>query len=367
MKKEITNYKPWIFSSVFLLIISLSVILLRNWPRFTDYYYPWFYRAFYPLYTQLFGWIPFSVGDVFYIILGLLLIWTIILGIRCFVLGQKWRGIRIFSRFIVWIGIFYFMFHLLWAFNYYKPSLVEVWQIEKYNTNDLKVVSNELFSKCLEQRNVAKEDKNGVFTFNRKQFYAEFPTQIKLDFDVNLPYHHIPKNSQKKYSIFSFLMRYFGVAGYFNPFTAEAQITRKMPDSTIPFSMAHEQAHQMGYATENEANFIGYITCIQSNDNDIQYAANYKALKYVLSELYPLDSTFVIQKLDSFSPAMKRDYEEEKAYHQKYDGAADKAFSTMNNLYLQANNQAEGIQSYNRFVELLVGFYKLNGKLDEEE
>ena len=54
-----------------------------------------------------------------------------------------------------------------------------------------------------------------------------------------------------------------GYAGYLNPFTLEAQVNMLgCQKSTYPITIAHEMAHQLGYAAENEANFIGSSQCI---------------------------------------------------------------------------------------------------------
>lgn len=374
--KKLKNYRPLMMAVAFAAFAWILVNVLSRRTYFTHEIYPDFYAWFYPIYTKAFGWIPFSIGDLFYFVLILLLIWTVILGIRCFVLGQKWRGIRILSRFIFSVSIFYLLFHLLWAFNYYKPNLGEQFRkikvedtrlktkdenldVSSYNVEELKFIANDLMGKSLTLRDSVKEDKNGVFKFRRKEFYRAMPSELKDAEKLKLGYTKIPKLSLKKYSLFSVLMRYFGVSGYYNPFTAEAQITRLAPDTSVPFSMAHEQAHQMGYATEYEANFIGFLTCIQSKNQSLAYSANYKALKYVLREIYPEDSAFVKQTLANFSEGMQRDYAAEKAYHQKYSGVADDAFSSMNNAYLKANRQQDGIESYNRFVELLAGYYRI--------
>ncbi|MDO5654784.1 MAG: DUF3810 domain-containing protein [Flavobacteriaceae bacterium] len=358
MKNEFKNYKPLIYAIIYAIVIWIGILFLSKSHYFVNNMYPSFYQKFYPIYAKLWGWIPVSVGDIFYIVLIILLIWTLILGVRCFVFGQTWRGIRIVSRLIFIISTFYIIFHLFWGFNYYKPNLKDDFNIVDIQLDELKFMADDLLNKSKELRDSIVEDKNGVFTFRRKQFYSSLPKSLQTS-DLQLYYNQIPVSSEKKYSLFSYFMRYFGVAGYYNPFSGEAQITSGMPKTSIPFSMAHEQAHQMGYATEFEANFIGYLTCIQAKDKAMNYAGNYKALKYVLNEIYRYDTVFVRKKLEGFSDGMRRDRLAERAYHEKYSGTADLTFSAMNNLYLKANRQEDGIESYNRFVDLLVGYYRI--------
>ncbi|MDG4945964.1 DUF3810 domain-containing protein [Weeksellaceae bacterium KMM 9713] len=357
MQKQINSYKPLVFAGVFVLSAWILVNALSNWAYFTHEFYPAFYKMFYPLYSFLFGWIPFSIGDIFYALLFIILIASLVIMIRCFLLGQKWRGIRVLARLIKFISFLYFFFHLFWGFNYYKPNLSEKLKGQKYTIEELKSIAEYSLENSIVLRENLEENREGVLKFNRKEFYDQLPSDLALK-QTKLDYAKIPVRSLKKYSLYSFMMRYFGVSGYYNPFSGEAQVTRLTPTTNLPVTMAHEQAHQMGYATEYEANFIGYLTCIQSSDDKLKYTANFKALKYTLSEIYPKDSLFVREKLDAFSDAMKRDYKAERYFYDKYSGRADRMFSAMNNAYLKANNQEEGIESYNRFVELLVGYFR---------
>ncbi len=64
-----------------------------------------------------------------------------------------------------------------------------------------------------------------------------------------------------KASLFSYPGLYIGFAGYYNPFTGEAQVNMLDPDFRLPYTTCHEMGHQLGYAKENEANFIGFLAC----------------------------------------------------------------------------------------------------------
>jgi Zn-dependent peptidase ImmA (M78 family) len=50
-----------------------------------------------------------------------------------------------------------------------------------------------------------------------------------------------------------------GILGYYNPFTAESQYNPNIPATQLPFTLAHEMSHQLGYAREQEASFIAYL------------------------------------------------------------------------------------------------------------
>ena len=75
-----------------------------------------------------------------------------------------------------------------------------------------------------------------------------------------------------------------GFGGYLNPFTLEIQVNSLMPKTSLAITIPHEQAHQLGYAAENEANFIGFLACIYNKDLYYQYTGYSFALRYCLQE-----------------------------------------------------------------------------------
>lgn len=349
--------KKNIYRDISAIIIAVGVVfmvrLLCGSAVFTEHIYPQFYTQFYPYYTTIFGWIPFSVGDVLYAGLFIVLVRSVYFIFKGF-FEKKFRLDLL--RKIILTGIcFYVLFHFLWAFNYYKKPLLKT----DLQTNELmlKQIVDTLLKEARElSTQVPRNDKRELI-FEKKEFNAALPQYLKPIDGVSLNYEYLPKEQIKKYSLYSEVMSYLGVSGYYNPFTSEAQVTKGIPAVSLPFTMAHEQAHQMGYAFESEANFVGFITCLQSRDNKLLYSANYKALKYVLRSIYPTDSLFVKNRMNQFTPQMQADYLAEKAYYKKYSGMADEIFGMMNNQYLKANNQTDGLASYNKFVELLVQYY----------
>lgn len=355
------NYKVFlpVISSIILFAISIFVVnIISVNEYFTNTLYPNFYNFLYPLYTNIFGWIPFSVGDIFYLILGVLIILYSYYIIRDLIKKQYIKVVNYLSKIIYFTSFIYLFFNVIWGFNYNRTNLIEQYKIKPYNANDLKLIANDLLKKSIEYRTQVKENANGVFEYDKANFNTQIPEQLTPN--NTIPFYKTLRNAKKKSSLYSWFMRYFGVSGYYNPFTGESQITTEVPTVSIPFTMAHEQAHQMGYAPEFEANYIGFLTCIESNSVELKYSANYKALKYVLNNIYPQDSTFVKEKINEFSDGMIRDYKSEKQFYKKYSGKADEIFSSLNSFYLKANQQQKGIYSYNQFVDLLVYYYREN-------
>ena len=87
-----------------------------------------------------------------------------------------------------------------------------------------------------------------------------------------------------------------GFSGYINPFTIEANINSKIPIISYASTISHEIAHQIGYASENEANYIGILSNQISSNLEINYSGNLIALQYLLSELYYVNKNLYLEK-----------------------------------------------------------------------
>lgn len=360
--EKIKIFKPLLISTIVFSVAIFTVkILSLSW-IFVNEIYPIFYNKTYPLYTNVFGGIPFSVGDILYILLGLIFVWMIILSIKCFLIGQRWRLFLIVSKIIYLLTFIYLSFNVLWGFNYYRIGFYTKNEQDNIHLEELKSILEYSIKQAKKERSNLTEDENGVFTYNTKDFKYSTPKELKPINNINLVFKEIPIHSKKKSSLFSFFMRYFGVSGYYNPFTAEAQVTSNIPSISKPFTMLHEQAHQMGYAPEHEANFIAYITSIQSNSSAMKYSAHIKATNYLLSAIYPQDSIYVKSILDSYSEEMKRDRRDYLMFQNRYSGKLEEIFSNLNDIYLKSNKQ-DGVASYSYFVYVLANYYRNNNEL----
>ena len=150
-------------------------------------------------------------------------------------------------------------------------------------------------------------------------------------------------------------MNYTGILGYYNPFTAEAQYNPNLPATQLPFTLAHEMSHQLGYAREQEASFVAFLCAEQSDNQDFRYSTQLYVLKSVLRNLNAKDPAFVKQILSKYSDKMKRDRANDLNFYKKYDGAMSEIFGITNDFFLKSNQQ-EGRVTYSYFLNLLVAY-----------
>ncbi|WP_347217174.1 DUF3810 domain-containing protein [Chryseobacterium sp.] len=304
------------------------------------------------LHQMLFSWLSFSVGDIMYIILGILLLYSLIS------LFKKKSRTTSLLRILIIGNIFYFTYQIFWGMLYFQTPIIK--KLSRQDPPEIikaKKLALQYLEKCKLTRSSVHEDHNGIFVVtNLKAVQQEILFQ-----QTRLPQYISDKKAPQvlaiKPSLFKKVMNFTGILGYYNPFTAEAQYNSELPHTFIPFTTAHESSHQLGFAREQEANFIGYLMGIHSDNTELRYSTEYFTLKSLLRFIVEEDPEFVKSVIQNYSPGMKRDRAYEKSFVLRHQGWLDDFFGFTNNLFLKSNQQ-EGSVTYSYFIDLLLNYEK---------
>lgn len=296
--------------------------------------------------TKIFSKFPFSIGDIIYVSLILYLVFKIVQ-----IFNKNKRNKAILKILIV-LNIFYFFYQIFWGMLYFKTPIQQKLGEYEPTTNDLKKLSIVYLEKAINTRKLVEENNDGTFKITN---FSAIEKEILLQQQF-LPLDLIDKRAIKvisiKESLFGQSMNYSGILGYFNPFTAEAQYNANLPQTYIPFTTAHESAHQLGYAKEQEANFLAYLIGKNSKNIELQHSTNYYVLRSLLNALHEREPAFVEQMLNQYSDGMKRDRKSELIFRKQHEGLVDDFFGFTNDLFLKTNQQ-EGSVTYSYFIQLL--------------
>ncbi len=171
-------------------------------------------------------------------------------------------------------------------------------------------------------------------------------------------------NSKLKPVLLSEPMSYMHTLGIYTFFTGEANININFPDYTIPYTAAHELAHQRGIAREDEANMIAFLVCMESDDAYIRYSAYLNMYEYVANALYqtsPEAYREVNSKLNAKTRAEQISYSQ--FFNQYRNSGVSKVSSAVNDTFLKVQG-TEGEISYNLVVKLTVAYLKTENIID---
>ncbi len=345
---------------------ALLTALASRCPRAVEKYYAqglhlWMERTV----GRLVSLFPFSVTEIWIaaviLIVIFCIVWTIRRNIR-----DKARWKHIWYRFAVNAAcagsIAYFLFVMTMGLNYYRLPASEYLglEIKEHTAEDLQEVCGFLAERVTEERAGLAEDENGVSKLADGSF-RELSDEAARCFNAMAQDHPGigTLTARNKPMLFSKLMSSVLTMGLYFPYTFESNINVDMTAYTIPSTMCHELSHVKGFMREDEANFLGFLSCTYSDRADFRYSGYMMAFGYAIGQLIAQDRDAAVEIAAKVGEGVFRDDAADGAYWDKYrhtvvSETSEKVYDT----YLRSNGQQDGTRSYGRMVDLLIEWYK---------
>lgn len=362
-KKKNSKDKQWIITLVLLILALITRVLTylaaKN-PHLVETLYS---STIYPHIAKVLSFInsvfPFSLGEISLILLSLFLVTAIIflfLNPKVFIKNI----LNIFHLLLRSIAILYILFYFLWGFNYYREDYMDLANMNKdiASFQELKSLTKEIIYKTNNIRENLPEDNFQLFYIEEN--FQELSKLAQNGFEnftigtVNLDVKH----GQAKPVLLSKYMSFTGIMGIYYPFTAEPNVNTDVPYHNLLSTITHEIAHQKGFAKEDEANFIAYRANINNSDQRFQYSGYYLAMQHLLNAVYQTDREDYFILYEELSDAVIRDMDYSRDFWKSKEGKAEEVMTSVNDNYLKANNQQDGVKSYDLVVKLLLSEYK---------
>ncbi len=349
------NFRKYIWA----VVLVLQIVVMQIMSAFPDFVERYYSNGIYPVISRtsriIFGSIPISVGDIIYILVIVYLLARLIKTRKT--IKGRWKEILL--RIINVISIGYFIFNLLWGINYVRVPLDKKLGIDhEYTEKDLHDFTKLLIEKTNRLHlEITENDTLKVVFSHDKEVVMRMNHNGYRNLSKSHPEFHYSNHSVKK-SLISLPLTYMGFAGYLNPFTNEAQVNSMLPDYSFAATSCHEMAHQIGYASESEANFIGYLAAINNDDLYIQYSGYTLALRYCLGNWEVRDEKTLAELEKSINPGILKNFVESRTFWEQYESFIEVGFHIFYDNFLKINQQEEGLESYSRFVDLLVNYHK---------
>ncbi len=261
------------------------------------------------------------------------------------------------------ISVVYFVYVVGCGVNYHRTSIAEYkgLTVQDSSKEELVALCDELAREASELREqlVMYENEEGVFTmpFSTRELGTLTRDSYKnLAKELSLFGRYFPK--PKGIGVSEWFSR-MELTGIFTCWTMEANVNTHIPDYSIASTMAHELAHVAGFMKEEEANYISYLACMASDSPVVRYGGLMHALVYAGNALAGQDSALYSELWTKYHPGIVRDFKANSAYWDRYrDTVISKAADKVNDVYLKANEQEDGVKSYGRVVDLLLAEYR---------
>ncbi|QXM06174.1 DUF3810 domain-containing protein [Crassaminicella indica] len=362
MKKTI--YTKFLFILLIPITSSLFHIASLHPQLIETVYANIIYKQIMQILSSITGIFPFSLAEFLVISLIFFFIKMFIQTILCFIKNKNQRKFTILNcigNMIVFVSIIYFVFIMIWGFNYCRLPFSKIanLEIKPSTVQELEILCNHLIEKANDLRSQVIENKDGIMMLPKGSSDVFLRASKGYEKAANIYPELGRKYGRPKRITFSHLMSYTGIAGIYCPFTGEANVNTAISDSSIPSTACHEMAHQRGFSREDEANYIAYLTCSMHPDKDFQYSGTLLALIHSMNALYKVDLKKYKKLQEKYSEGLKRDLSYLRSFWQQYKGPIERTSTRLNNAYLKANHQKDGVHSYGRMVDLLLAENRL--------
>ena len=375
---------------IWLLFFPVGVILFflsSLFPAVTETFYSGMvYGYIRNIQAVMTSWAGFSIAE--FIVYALTLYVIIKLGKTVYVSLRKNRAhklryaVNTLLDFCIAASVIYFLFVVLWGINYNRQPFAETAGIEvrEYSVDELNEVCLMMIDRANTLRDQVPEDMDGnvlltggypdmlaygIFGFpvgsgadSPTAGYRDILNKAWIEYDnVKSEYCTLDKRyNRPKPVIASEIMCFAGITGIYFPLTGEANINVKISQAELPFTACHELAHQAGFSREDEANFISWLVCDRSSNISFSYSGNLMAMIHLLNSLYENDSGKWAAARGLCSDKVNRDLIAQGQFWERYEGPVQDISTSVNDTYLKANLQEDGVKSYGRMVDLLIAY-----------
>lgn len=330
----------------------------------------WYAVKFYPLWSNFLkrgsNFFPFSLGDFLYA--GLIIYFIVLLigwGSRFLRAHQRsaffWSGI---NRMVQMSLIGYMLFQVFWGFNYKKGGIALQLGLNptEYSQEEITKLTNGLIDSAnYYRRKIGSSD---LPVFSKTQLIKDAQHAFTK---ASIQFPFLRTNiASVKFSLFEPIADYIGFSGYYNPFTGEAHLRNDLPGILNLFIICHEVGHQIGYASESEASFVGFLAAKSSPNPFLQYSMYLDLLNYSFNEQYLLYAKENFTAFDQvvknnrnrMDSLVKKDRKDIRDFFYKRRNYISPISNTIYDQFLKMNQQMAGIESYNEVVAWLISFQK---------
>jgi len=305
--------------------------------------------------------VPFSVMEALAVLLVLLAVGYLIWSAAAVIRARGRRGGRLYSAVLgaVCAGLLVYAADcLLWGVNFWTDSFQDKSGVyaQPVALEDLQAVTEYFAQQTARASEDVERDGHGLFAVPREEILRNsvhaydgisqwFPF---LEFD----------DPGVKPMAFSRLLSAMDFTGFYCAYTGESNVNVDSPACMLPSTVAHELAHQRGFASEQECNFLAVLASTTCADPAYVYSGWLIGYVYLGNALYSQEPEAYWAIREELPEEVKLDLAYNNAYWAQFqDTAVQQASNQLYDGILKSYGEGRGIQSYGTVVDLLVAYY----------
>ncbi len=355
---------------VMLLLFPLSVLILRlaKTNRFfaEEIMAKRVYKVLSIGISAITRWVPFSLAELLAVLSPFLLLSFLICLFVKLKKNKEQRFVRSMQAVIQLAcvaSVIFFLYVIGCGVNYHRVSISEYCGLTVRESS-----KEELYGLCEELAGEASalraeladyEDEKGVLQnpMSKRELgrlVRDSYTELSKKLPVLSGWYPAPKGI-----FFSRAYSAMELTGVFTCWTMEANVNTDISDYAIAYTMAHELGHLHGFMREEEANFLSCLACRESDSLFVRYSGTILALIYCGNALAAQDMELYGKLWQQYDAGILRDFAANAEYWKQFeDTVISNTADKVNDTYLKANEQEDGVKSYGRVVDLLLADYR---------
>ncbi len=299
INKKIIN--KTIALAAFLVVFTVLTVLKNN-EAVCEFFATTFARGWIFLFGHIFGWLPFSVYELFLVAVILSALAYVVFIIRFLVKKRFKKALSFTMTAALAVAVFLTVYTAAASMSYNRAAL----DIKLYNeSTDGKFTYEQalaLAEKTVDELNAAylatdrDADGNVVYPYT----FKEISDMIAAEYSKITSAYFSAYTPPAKKIINKRIMSEMHIVGVFFAPTGEANINGNETSYDLPHTMAHEMAHSKGVMRESDANLMAKYVLLQSEDPYLRYSglmASYGAALSLVG-LYP-DSSADIERISA--------------------------------------------------------------------
>lgn len=344
------------------IVLWMAALMLSAAARFLGGFAQWYSVHVYPLWVgsvgRLAGYFPFSVSEM--------LLYLLLIGAAIWIARRAAgkAGANLYSSFqnlFLLAAALGFLYVVNCGINYQRVSFSDSSgiRIEEYSSEELEETCIWLTGEIASLSGRVKRGAEGGMALDipAEEYAVKAMKGLSKEYPELSGYFPKPKEL-----VNSWILSIQNLTGVYSPFTVEANFNGDVQDYVIPFTACHELSHLRGFMQEQEANFIAFLACSKSGEDAFAYSGYLSGWIQCMNVLYKTDYEAWKEVRGAFPAEAEADLRLNREFWAKYDGAIAEVSNKVNDTYLKANGQKDGVKSYNRMVDLIVAYYKIEIK-----
>lgn len=379
-------------------MIGVIILNIASWKSvpFSDWYIKHIFPIWLNTYARLTSMVPISVGEIMLVLAVAITLFGSCLCVYNLICKRKFKkAVRKFGIFYAWtVLIVCYVMTLNCFILYHGSSFSEKYmahaaepdtlvastsgnvivqtttysqnkeQSKAYTKKDLAALRDYIVAQCNTLADEVDHDDSGAVYYDGDLIEASRQAMKKLgeDYDQLSGFYVTPK-----YLTCSEFFSQQYIMGYYFPFSMEANINSVMYITNVAPTVCHELAHTKGFIYEDDANLIGFLACIRSDDPFLQYCGYLSVLDYVnkdfIESIEKNGSVYkshirirdVVAEDNIF--LTKENWQEVEKKAVVSTATVKKVSNTFMDTTLKLNGVEEGVLQYNNVVGLLLEYY----------